>query len=170
MQELAVKCTLVLDPVAQLFVFPEFHICSSPMSMLEINDILELFISNFFMMVLFIRRFLFFAIICSLLNFNIAPLFLFRYIIDYLFLYIFVLLLFGCCHFWWRNEVWVQFILVRWLLQFFFYHYIFILFLYQTITLVFPHCTIIFSKQIDLSYYITFCFYHFYFTSSFHKN
>ena len=146
MQELAVKCTLVLDPVAQLFVFPEFHICSSPMSMLEINDILELFISNFFMMVLFIRRFLFFAIICSLLNFNIAPLFLFRYIIDYLFLYIFVLLLFGCCHFWWRNEVWVQFILVRWLLQFFFYHYIFILFLYQTITLVFPHCTIFFFK------------------------
>ena len=47
LQELAVNLALVFDPVAQLFVFPSFHILSSSMSMLEMNNILRLFIPNF---------------------------------------------------------------------------------------------------------------------------
>ena len=49
--------------------------------------------------------------------FNIASVFLFIFIIAYLLLYIVVLFLFGCCHFWWRNEVLFQFISIRWVLQ-----------------------------------------------------
>ena len=49
--------------------------------------------------------------------FNIASVILFRFIIIWLFLFIVVLLLFGCCHFWQHYEVWVQFITVGWVLQ-----------------------------------------------------
>ena len=45
-QELAVNCPLVFDPVAQLFVFFGFHARSCYMSMLEMNDVLELLIPN----------------------------------------------------------------------------------------------------------------------------
>ena len=79
--------------------------------------------------------------------FNIASIFLFRFIITCLYLYIVVLLLFRFCHFLWRNEVWVQFISVRWVLKYFFYFLISIFFLYQTITLIFFHCAIMFFSQ-----------------------
>ena len=74
-QELVVNFVLVFDPVAQLFVFPAFQVCSFSMSMLVINKILELLIQNFVMMVLFLQRCLFFAIFWSLQICNIASLF-----------------------------------------------------------------------------------------------
>ena len=63
LQDLAVKFALVFDPVAQLFVFPAFHVRSFSMSMLEIKEILELIIPIFLMMVLFLLRCLSSAII-----------------------------------------------------------------------------------------------------------
>ena len=53
-QELAVNCALVFDPVAQLFVFPAFQVHSSSMSMLKINEILEILIQKFVVVVYFI--------------------------------------------------------------------------------------------------------------------
>ena len=50
-QELAVNFALVFDPVAQLLVLPAFYVCSSSVSMLEINYILELLIPKLVMMV-----------------------------------------------------------------------------------------------------------------------
>ena len=48
---------------------------------------------------------------------NIASVFLFIFIIAYPFLYIVLLLLFGCFNFIQRHKVWVQFISVRRILQ-----------------------------------------------------
>ena len=89
-QELALKFALVFNPVSQLFVFHEFHVCSSSMSMLEINKILELLIPNFVMMVLFLLQCLSLAIFWSLWICNIASVFLFGFIIDDLFSYIYL--------------------------------------------------------------------------------
>ena len=74
-QKLLVNFALVFDPVAQLFVSPAFHVCSSSMSMLEINEILELLLPNFVMMVSFLWRFLSLYIFWSLWFFNIASVF-----------------------------------------------------------------------------------------------
>ena len=108
---------LVFDPVAQLIVFPVFHIRSSSMSMLEINNILKLLIPNFVMMVSFFRQCLSFTIFCYLWLCNIASVFLFGFIIAYLFLYIVVFFFFGCFHFLCCNGVRIQFISLRWLIQ-----------------------------------------------------
>ena len=48
-----------------------------------------------------------------------------------------------------------------------FHYFISIVFLYQNITPIFLHFTLIFFNK-KISYYITLCFYHFYFTYSFH--
>ena len=48
---------------------------------------------------------------------NMLSMLLFRFIIAYLFLYIVILFLFGCCQFWQRNEFRVQFISARWSIQ-----------------------------------------------------
>ena len=116
-QELAVKFTLVFDPVSQLFVLPVFHVCSYSMIMLEINNILEILIPKFVMTVSFLRRCLLFTIFWSIWLCNIVSVFLFRFITAYIFLYIVVSFLFGCFHFIWRNEVWVHFISVGRLVQ-----------------------------------------------------
>ena len=48
------------------------------------------------------------------------------------------------------------------------YYFIYTVFLYQTITLTFLHFTVMSFNKIVSSYYISFRFYHFYFTSSIH--
>ena len=61
-QELAVNFALVFDPVAQFFVFPAFYVRSSYMRILEINNILELIIPYFAVMVSFLLQCLSFDI------------------------------------------------------------------------------------------------------------
>ena len=101
------------DPVSQFFVFHALHVHSSSMLMLKINEIPKLLIPNFVMMVLFIQQCLSFAILWFIWLCNIASLFLIRFIISYI-----VLFLFRFCHFLQRNKILVRFISERRLLQY----------------------------------------------------
>ena len=153
-QELAVNFALIFDPVAQLFVFHAFHVLSSSMSMLDINEILDLLLRNFFMMVLFLWRCLFFAIFWSLWIYNIASVFLFWFIISYLLLYIYSVVAILC------DVIKFEFNLFLWweYLKILVYYLISIVLLYQTITLTFLHCTVMFFNKTCV-----FIIYHFVF-------
>ena len=100
------------NQVDQLFVYPVFHVRSFSMSMSEINNILELLIQNFVRVVLFLWRPPSFAIFWSIWLCNIS--FAFLWGLSELTSLIY---LFCFCHFLQCNEVWVQFIYLRWVLQ-----------------------------------------------------
>ena len=86
---------------------------------------------------------------------NIASIYLFRFIITYLFLNIFVWFLFGCCRFQQHNEVWFQFISVTRVLKYIglilYIHCVPISNNHPNFYLL--HCYI-FSIKFDFSYYI----------------
>ena len=71
-QELAVNFAIVFEPVAQLFVFPTFHVCYYTMRKLKIKEILKLIILKFVIMVLLLRKCLSFNIL-GVSDFVILP-------------------------------------------------------------------------------------------------
>ena len=101
---------------------------------------------------------------------NIAFFTVFRFLIAYLFLFIVVLLFFGCCNFDDIMKFEFNLFLQGEYFKILVYYFISIFLYIKQLPLIVLHFTGIFSIKFVSLYYISACFYHFYFTFSFYEN